>query len=113
MTLKQFIKLSGDEILEYNGSMGKIGVGEKFKIIKINYDRHLPRKMTVHEFLRLSDDQIKRLMNVPEEGEIVGGSILIERIDGEVMDRSKWNAYEPYTTRRLVMYNMLKVVKTE
>ena len=113
MTLKQFIKLKGDEILEYNGSMGKIGTGERFKIVRITYSRIMPHRMTVHEFMRLSNDELKRLMTVPEEGEITGGSITIERLDGGPMDISDWNIYNRYTNRRTVVYNMLKIVKPE
>lgn len=113
MTLKQFTKLKGDEILEYNGSMGKIGTGEKFKIVRIHYSRHMPRRMTIHEFMRLSSDDIEKLMMVPEEGIIDGGSITIERLDGAPMDISEWNRYNRYVDRRNVVYNMLKVVKPE
>lgn len=104
MTLKQFDKLTGNELLMYNGMAGNIGKNEKFEILHI-------RKSHWNINLSKIKDLKRRTELQKINGTIMGGSILIRRTDGLPMDISKWNRYKRYENTRWIDYRLLKVVE--
>lgn len=104
MTIKEFVNLTGNEYLTYNGMRGSVGKGDIYRILDI-------KKYWYKFNLSEAKDVKQRKKWIKLNNTVFGGTILIEKVDKSQIAMSKWSYWHSDNcTKMWADYRTLKIV---